>query len=297
MKNWKKLARKILFPPLWLMIILTFFSTVALIAVFVKGCEMTPIAYIVYMFSFYSLTVLCIACAFTFTRYYKIVRRKIYDNKYGNRYMTDPVFKTQVSLYCSLTFNLLYVAVNFFLGIWYGTVWFSILGFYYTILAVMRFLLLRYANRNEIGKNRLQELRRSRLCAIILLTVNLTLSGAVLMILYQDRGVEYHGVLIYVMAMYTFYITTAAVVNIIKYRKYNSPIMSTTKVINLAAALISMLSLETAMLSQFGADNSPEFHRMMIAATGGGVSVIIVAMAIYIIVRSTRELRNKHIRI
>lgn len=206
--------------------------------------------------------------------------------------MTDVVFKTHMSLYSSLIINLLYVAANTFWAIWYHTVWFGIFALYYSILAVMRFLLLRYVNRNKIGKKRFEELKRSRLCSVILLLINFVLSGAVLMILYQNRGFEYHGILIYVMAMYTFYITTMAIVNLIKYRKYESPIMSMTKVINFAAALVSMLSLETAMLAQFGSETSMESRQIMVMATGAGVSVIIVAMAIYMIVKANDEIKK-----
>lgn len=292
MKDWKTIARKILFLPVWLLILLGLVSTAALVAVFVKGWETAPVAYVIYVLSFYSLTVICIACSRTFPGYYKSIRQKVYNNQFGNRYMTDVAFKTQVSLYRSLTINLLYVAVNLFSGIWYHTAWFIIFAVYYSILAIMRFLLLRYSNRNEIGQKRLEELKRSRLCAIILMMINLVLTGAVLMILYQNRGFDYFGILIYVMALYTFYVTTAAVVNIVKYRKYNSPVMTTAKVINLAAALVSMLSLETAMFAQFGKDSSPEFQRFMVAATGAGVSVIIVAMSLFMIVRATKEIKK-----
>lgn len=205
--------------------------------------------------------------------------------------MTDAAFRIHISLYLSLSVNLLYVATNLFSGFWYSSAWFVILATYYTILAVMRFLLLRYVNKTGIGKDRIKELRRSRLCGIILITINLVLSGSVLMMLYQNRGYEYHGVLIYVMALYTFYVTIQSVINIFKYRKYNSPVMQTTKEINFAAALVSMLSLETAMLSQFGSAESPEFRRIMIASTGAGVSIIIITMSIYMIIRTNKEIK------
>ena len=73
------------------------------------------------------------------------------------------------------------------------------------------------------------------------------------------------------MALYTFYITTTAIIDMVKYKKYGSPIMSMSKVIKMAAALVSMLSLETAMFSQFGGEMSPAHQRLMIALTGAGV--------------------------
>lgn len=295
MKEWKSICSRLLFPPLWLVIILTVFSTVALVAVFVEGWEATPIAYIVYVLSFYTLTVICFACWKTIPGYYKSIKGKVYDNKYANRYLTDVAFKTHVNLYRSLIINLIYVAVNAISGIIYRTYWFGIFAVYYAIMATMRFLLVRYVNRNQIGKSRLGELKRSRLCAYILMTVNLALSGAVLMMVYFNRGFQYQGFLIYVMAMYTFYITTTAIIDMVKYRKYNSPVMSISKIIRLASALFSMLFLETAMFSQFGGETSPETQRIMIMATGGGISVLVVAMAVYMIICSTKEIKKLEI--
>lgn len=290
--NWKAFFKKILYPPIWLMIVLAVISTTALVAVFVKGWDTHPIAYVTYVLAFYTLTVVCIAAVPQFPKMYRSIKQKAYTNQYSNRYLTDLAFKTHVSLYASLGVNLLYAAMNLLFFLLYHSVWFAILSGYYVILAVMRFLLLRYVGKNEIGEKRIAELKRSRLCAVILLTLNLALSGTVLMMMYQDKGYEYHGILIYVMAMYTFYVTTHAIINIIKYRKHESPVVTTAKAINLCAALVSMLSLETAMLSQFGADMQPENRRIMIAATGAGVSVVVVALSVYLIVRATMEIKK-----
>lgn len=290
--DWKKVGKKLLFPPVWVMVLLAVFSTASLVLVFVKGLEESPVAYVVYVVSFYTLSVISILCGNVWPKRYRAIKQKVYDHPLGNRYMTDVQFKNHVSLYCSLGVNLLYVGLNISSAFYYGSAWFAIFAVYYTILAIMRFLLVRYINKNKLGARRLMELRRSRLCAIILTTLNLVLSGAVLMILYQNRGFEYHGVLIYVMAMYTFYVTVTAIRDLIKYRKYNNPILSTSKVIKMAAALVSMLSLETAMFSQFGAEMSPSDQRIMIALTGAGVSVVVIVMAIYIIVRTTKEIKT-----
>lgn len=62
--------------------------------------------------------------------------------------------------------------------------------------------------------------------------------------------------------------------------------------IKLAEALVSMLSLETSMLAQFGAENTVEFKRLMISLTGGGVALIITFMSVYMLVLSTRQLKR-----
>ncbi|MBQ8539489.1 MAG: hypothetical protein IJ433_07535 [Ruminococcus sp.] len=62
--------------------------------------------------------------------------------------------------------------------------------------------------------------------------------------------------------------------------------------IKLAEALVSMLSLETSMLAQFGAENAVEFKRLMISLTGGGVALIITFMSVYMLILSTRQLKR-----
>lgn len=291
MKDWKPIAKKILYPHGRVIIILTVICAAALTIIFVKGYDTHPISCAVYFLSAYTTTILCIFFAKVLPEKYRKARKLIYAHPIGNRFMTDPEFTTHVSLYASLAVNLFYVATNAVLGFLYRSAWFIVLAFYYAILAVMRFLLVRFVNRIGIGNDRFRELRRSRLCGIILLTINLALSGSVLMMLYQNKEYEYHGMMIYIMALYTFYITAAAIANLVRYRRLGSPVMSAAKIITMAASLVSMLSLTTAMLSEFGGDTSPEKRRIIVAATGAGVSIIVIAMSVYTIAHTTKEIK------
>lgn len=288
----KKIGKVLLFPPLWVIILLTAFSAASLAFVFIKGLEEASVSYGIYVIAFYTVTVLSVFFGMVLPKRYRAIKQKIYSNPLGNRYMTDVNFKNHVSLHGSLAVNLLYIGFNALSAWFYQTAWFGIFAVYYSILAVMRFLLVRYIHKNKLGETRMMELRRARLCAMILMTLNLVLPGAVLMILYQNRRFEYHGILIYVMALYTFYVTIAAIRDLIKYRKYNNPILSVSKVIKMAASLVSMLALETAMFSQFGGDMPLEQQQLMIVLTGAGVSLVVMIMAGCIILRSTKEIKE-----
>ena len=292
MQKWKKIGKKLLFPPVWIIVILTILSTLALVCIFVKGWELTLIAYISYVVSFYTLVVLCIACWKVLPGYYKVTKNKLHNNKYIDRYMGDVVFKTTVVLYRSLGINLMYVVVNIISACVYETNWFGVFAVYYAIIAVMRFLLVCYVKKNKIGNNYLGVLKRARVCAYILMTVNLVLSGAILMMVFFDRGFHYQGFIIYVIALYTFYITITAIMDMMKYRRYKSPIMSVTKVIKMTEAMFSMLFLETAMFAQFGADTSEKLKRIMIMATGAGICVVVVFMSIYMIIQTSRKIKQ-----
>ena len=286
----KKLI-ELLYPPVWVIALLVPVCTAALVFIFINGYEGHPLSCAAYVLSFYTLTTLVIRCIKTVPAHYRMAKKAVYSNPVGKRLMTDLPFRTHVTLYGSLAVNLLYVLLNIISGVIYKSAWFWILAVDYTILAFMRFLLARFTNSVGIGNNRFKELRRSRLCGYILLTVNLTLSAAVLMILYQNKGYEYNGIMIYVMAAYTFWITGIAVKNLIKYRKLGSPVMSMAKIISMAAALVSMLSLETAMFSQFGKDMSDENQQLMIMLTGAGVSIAVVSMSLYSIIKNSKEIR------
>lgn len=290
--DWKKLGKKLLFPPVWVMALLTVLSAAALIAVFLKGWDATPIAYIVYVLAFYTLSVVTVFCAMVLPKQYQQIRQKILKHPLGNRYMTDKLFRTKISLNLSLGINLAYVAINVLSWYLYQSWWFVCLAVYYVILSVMRFLLVRYVRLNDIGANRYGELKRSLICSCVMLLLNFFLSGAVLMVVYQNRGFEYHGIMIYVMAMFTFYNATFAIIDLIKYRSFESPVMSTAKGISMAAALVSMLNLETAMFAEFGAEMAKEDQRLMIILTGAGISIAVIFMAIYMIVRCTKEIKK-----
>lgn len=71
MMDWKKLLRKLLFPPIWVMILLTIFSTAALVEVFTKDLTTNLIAYVIYVVSFYTVSVLFIFGGITLPKCYK----------------------------------------------------------------------------------------------------------------------------------------------------------------------------------------------------------------------------------
>ena len=155
----------------------------------------------------------------------------------------------------------------------------------------MRAVLVRYVHRKPVGQDIPAEFRRYRACGLILLLMNQALVGIIIYMVTQNRGFSYSGNMIYAMAMYTFYITISAIINVIRYQSHGSPAISAAKVISLTAALVSMLSLETAMLARFGSDET-EFRRIMLGISGGVVCAVVLAMAIYMIARATKQLHK-----
>jgi len=290
--KWKERLWKWLTPPMWVMLLLTVLCACLLCAVFLCRMEKTLAACLVYVLSFYTFVSVCIFFAKVLPSCWNKMKQAVYSHQISGKYMTDETFRTGISLHLSLTANLLYAAMHGISFLLYGSMWFVIFAVYYAIVGMLRFLLVRYVHREGFGKKLLSEHKRTIVCAIILLAVNFVLTGAVMMILFQDRGFSYPGILIYVMALYTFYMTTHAIVGLVKHRKNESPIMIFTKVVALTSALVSMLTLETAMFSQFGGQMSRQDQRLMIALTGAGISIAIITMAVWIIVRCKKMIKR-----
>lgn len=292
MDKFKRICKKIIFPPLWIKILISVISVIGMAAAIITGFADNPILYVMYGVSFYALCVYSVFFAKQGSRIFKSAKSKIIGTKYGSRYISDIDFKTHITLYFALIMNVANIALNILYGFIFKTNWFFILVFYYSTLTLMRFLLAQFTRKHTIGENMLGEWQRARLCAAVLTLINLSLSGVVLMMMYQDKGFTYAGMLIYVMAAYSFYHITVAIIDLIKYRKYNSPIINSVKMIKLAAALVSMLSLETAMLSTFGGDMPLGEKRVMIAATGAGICLIVIGLSSFMIVESTNKINE-----
>lgn len=295
----KKILKKIFCLPPVPTLLAAIPSFALVIYVLANEIENTPIAYIAYTLSAYALVI-----AITGTRGVAAwlmgwftghpFVKKLLGISLVERFVRDTFFRTEFSIYQGLFINLLYAGIKMFSGIYYRSVWFITLSVYYILLAAMRLSLLLFVRKEEEKKDRISELRCYRLCGIFLLVMNQALAGIIILVVHQNSGFEYPGLLIYVMAMYTFYAVIIAVRNVVRFRKYGSPVMSAAKVISLTAALVSMLSLETAMLTQFGAADDAGFRQIMTSCTGGGVCLIVLGMAVYMIVRSTREMKKEN---
>ncbi len=208
----------------------------------------------------------------------------------GKRLSEDALFRARADMVIGLVFHTAYMAFNLVLGIVYETAWFSILGFYYLFLALMHMALIRHVG--ETG-DLLAGYRRYRLCGILLLMMVSVLITIVIFMVRFDRGYEYPGVLIYVMAMYTFWTVISSGIRWFRHRHRNDPIFAADRSVDFCAAVVSLLALESAMLLQFGKPRDDAFRKTMIILTGCGICVLVGVMAIYMIVRGTRRLRAK----
>ena len=287
--DWEKIGKVLLFPHLAIMILLVPIATVLLVGSMVFIGTESPIAYISYVLAAYTLTVWCFKIP-KIIKYFKTFKD---ENKYARKWQDDTRLRVNVSLYGSFFWNIAYALFQLWLGFYYHTFWFYSLGAYYICLAVMRFFLLLYTRKYAPGERMREELIKYRACGIVFLLMNFALALIVFFMVYWNRTFEHHMITAIAMATYTFTAFTVAIVNIVKYRKYNSPVFSASKAISFAAACVSMLTLASTMLTTFGDGTMGSIEqKIMLGSIGFAVLAVVVAMAITMIVQGTKKLKN-----
>lgn len=135
----------------------------------------------------------------------------------------------------------------------------------------------------------LKELKKYRFCGIIFLLMNIYLAIILFFMVYWGRTFIHSEITAITMAVYTFSSLTFAIINVIKYKKYNSPVYSASKIISLASASVSILTLESTLLTVFG-DGNEFFSKLMLTLTGTLIIAFIIFMAVCMIKESNKKI-------
>lgn len=282
----KEFFNKILFPNKIIGFLIFNIAFGLLIFVFSCHLEYSPIAYISYVLSFYALIIFCI----WFYKVCKFSNEAIKKNKYYRLYKKYSLLITKILLYFSLSTNLIYGLFKLGTGIYYKSWWFITFAIYYLLLCFMKSSIVKHINNN--GNITLKkEYEKLKSTGITLLFFNLLLTIIIILIIRQNQVISYNGFLIYLVALYDFYLIISAIINVIKYRKEHSPLIAATKCISLTVAMISMVSLEVAMVYHFG-NNDTNFKLIMTGSMGFVICIINSIMSIYMIVKANKYLRK-----
>ena len=284
---WKKIIKGLLFPH---PVFLGLFASLSLALLvycpfFYESADVISIAS--YVCSFYALVLVCLRIPDII----RFVKRFKQENKYAVRYSTDVQWRINLSLHGSFLFDAVYAAFQLGLGLWHHSVWFYSMAGYYLLLGLMRLMLVRYTRGHTPGQQLETEWKKYRLCGILLLLMTFVLTIFSLYFVLRIREFKHHEITTISMAAYTFASLTLAIVNAFRYKKYGSPAYSAAKAISLVSAIVSVLTLENAMLTAFGQDSSELFRQIMLGATGAAVVCAVQGIAIYMIHNAGKNLK------
>ena len=281
--------QKLLFPHWIIKLLLVIISTVLLIYSLGYKNANPIIAYSSYLISAYTLTIVSLK----FPALIKSIKKRLYANKYSKRYLSEPELRATISLYTSSIINIFYALFYLGAGIFYMSLWTISIAVYYIILSLIRFELVR-KDRTKLlifdkTEQRKFELNSCHFCGCFMFLLNIAISVLVALMIKQNKHYDYPGFLIYSQAAYAFYCMTIAIINLLKYRNMKRPILSASSIIFMSCALVSILALQTAMLMQFGSDET-NFIRIMNSITGIVVCTSTFVLAIWLVHRTRKEL-------
>ena len=288
--NWKKIGVNLLYPHLAIIICLLPIAITLLILSLIYLSPESILAILSYLLSFYVLLVIC----FRIPRIINFFKEFKNNNKYIQLWLSDVHLRMNVSLYGSLIWNIIFAIFQLVLGFHHKSFWFYSLAAYYIMLGLMRFFLFRHTKSYKANEQVTFELQKSILCGWLLLAMNIALAVIVFFMVYWNRTFNHHMITVIFMAAYTFTTFSFAIINLIKYKKYQSPVYSTAKSISLISGAVSMLTLETTMLTTFGGTESPIFRKIILSITGVVVIGLSIVVAITLIVNGNKKLKNKN---
>lgn len=288
--NRKKIVMRLLFPHpafVW-----AFAPAALALLIYSAVCYESAdfISIVSYVCSFYALILVSVRVPDII----RFAKRFRHENRYAARYASDIRLRINISLCSAFAYNAVYAAFQLCLGLWHHSAWFYSMAGYYLLLAAMRLMLAKYTRSHAPGEQQKAEWRKYRLCGVLLLLMTFTLSIFIIYFIWRIREFRHHEITTIAMAAYTFASLTRAIINAIRYRKYGSPAYSAAKAISLVSAIISILTLENAMLTAFGQDSGELFRQIMLGATGIAVVFAVQGIAVYMIINGGRKLRTIH---
>lgn len=216
------------------------------------------------------------------------------ENPYARIWRTDTHLRMKVTLTGSVLWNGSYAFLRLCLGIYYRSAWFYSVAAYYFTLAALRFGLAHYAMHHVPGEDKIRELHHYQTCGRVLLVLNGAFCAMILHMVRENRLVRHHEITTIVMAAYAVTALVLAFYNVLKYRKYDSPVYSASKAISLACACVSLLMLEGSVLSSLQTDSlSSRMKIVFFALSGAGISAFIIIFSIYMVVKANQQLKQE----
>lgn len=236
-------------------------------------------SYVIYGFSTYALIVLVISLV----KIFKSVKTRVVKNRLYKKYISDKNVRNKLSLILSFIVNLSYGIFKLLVGMYYDSWWFIVFGVYYLLLFGIRFLLFILDKKNVNDGNVFKYV------GIFLIILNLVLGIIVMLSVRYNYYVSYSWYLIYLVALYDFYMIINAIIQVCKNRKNKDKFVICSKYVSLASMLITMLSLEISMVNIFdqGVNN---FKPVMTCLTGLGICLLNIFMAIVLIKKDKTSL-------
>lgn len=284
----KTRLRQIFYPHTIIVALLFNLSVVLLLYAFLAEDVIVGVDYLSYFISAYTLVIVCLRMPGV----YRKGKAVLYRNRVTNRYLTDKELRLRFSLYLGLAINAGFAIMKVVFGFLYNSAWLYAVAGYNMILSIIRFFLVRRdmsTRKSETEEERRIFARKAyRLTGYLMCFLNVAISVIVIMVVVHNQTIIYHEFVIYAIAAYSFYSIGKAIFDVIKYRNHENRVFTAIKEVAFAKALVSIFTMQVAMLTQFGGEMQTSFIFNLLT----GIAVIIgVSVLTSIMLR--RGMRDK----
>ncbi len=184
--------------------------------------------------------------------------------------------KTAVFSSLSALMNFFFMAFNAVLGVMYSSLWHGSISVYYALLFIVRSVIVLHQRRGEdnVRNDRDIYLRTH----VLLLVMNLSLIVPIAMMTIGSHSYTHGLIPAIAMATYTTYRVTMAIMNAVKAKKEASVFISELRTINFIDAMLSVLTLQNALIIATGGQS--EDMQTLTAYTSGGIWLLVVAVTV-----------------
>lgn len=294
MERLKKIWNSLIKPKVWVAVTCGIVAMLIIIATVVLVIESVDnfIMYILYALSTLSLTYIIYLIVFFAPRikkkYYEIMGRFEFSRHLANDFGFRSLFMVIVSFFI----NICHAGILLISAFLSKSIWFGSLAVYYLALSLIRGgVALRHKNRRHFKDKQdvlKSEIKSYRNCGIYILIITMALNVVIVQMVLSE-SFSYQGLLIYPVAAYTFYKLTFAIINIFKAKKITNYTTQAIRNVGLVDAVVSLLTLQTAMFSSFGGDAETLIPN---AVTGTIVSLVILTIGIVMIINGNIKLKK-----
>ena len=211
--------------------------------------------------------------------------RKVYEH-----YREDPWFRASTSLKMSSIINMFFIIYQGYNAFMRSSYWYGALAVYYAMLTFLRVTMVTFMQTDAADGR--EELRRYRFCGYMLLLLTTIIIAMGIIINRIGHRPVYPGHMVFVTAAFTVYNVTFAIFNYVKWRQLEDPVVSASKALSIASALMSIYTLQNAVIGRYAAFSDATMVHVFTYLTPALVLIAITGMSLFIILRVNWVLKH-----
>lgn len=198
----------------------------------------------------------------------------------------DYHFRTVYTTMISALITFGFTVFNGVIGVLYRSVWNISICIYYVLLAVVRRIIVR-SQRKTVDKNQDKEIIKKTYVVthIILILIDVALVVPIALMVIGARNYTYGMIPAISMAAYTTYRMTMSIIHYFKSKRNENRFIRVIRTINLQDTLVSVLTLQNALIIANGDDMASMMRLTMWTSAGIWGVILFFTVKLFMMIR------------